>query len=42
MVIFQSIVQFVCLLPVTSLPTIHLVQERYSTPDPVQRFTVGE
>ena len=42
MVIFHSIVQFIYLLPLASLPTIHLVQECYSTPDPVQRFTVGE
>ena len=42
MVIFQSIVQFIYLLPLTSLLTIHLTQEYYSTPDPVQRFTVGE
>ena len=32
MVIFQSIVQFIYLLPLTSLPTIHLVQGCYSTP----------
>ena len=46
MVIFQSIVQFIYLLllplPLPSLPTIHLLQECYSIPDPVQRFTVGE
>ena len=42
MVIFQSTVQFIYLLSLTSLPIIHLVQECYSTPDPVQRFTVGE
>ena len=42
MIIPQSGVQFIYLLPLASLPTIYLVQGCYSTPDPVQRFTVGE